>query len=99
MNMNKIMMDIYKMTDADFKELLAQVNEKELAPKPTVIKAWKVSSRYQVSMMAEMSDGSEVNLFSYYPDEISFQPSEVMGMTKREAGQLFSRKDTAYLRS
>ena len=90
--------NIMNMTNGDFMGMLAHI-EKELAPKPTVIKAWKKSDSYQVTMMAEMSDGREVELFSYYPDEISFQPFEVVGMTKREASQVFVQKDTAYLRS
>ena len=73
--------------------------EKELAPKPTVVKSWKVTGRYQNSMMAEMSDGTEITLFSYYPDEVSFSVSEVVGLTKSEAGQLFAQKDSDYLRS
>lgn len=91
-------MDIMNMTNGDLLAMLAHI-EMELAPKPTVVKAWKVSSSYQVSMMAEMSDGSEVELFRYYPDEISFAPFEVMGMTKQQASQVFTNKDTAYLRS
>lgn len=90
--------NIMNMTNGDFMGMLAHI-EKELAPKPTVIKAWKVASSYQVNMMAEMSDGTEAELFCYYPDEVSFSPFEVVGMTKSEAGQLFVRKDTAYLRS
>ena len=90
--------NIMNMTNGDFMGMLAHI-EKELVPKPTVVKAWKKSDSYQVTMMAEMSDGSEVELFSYYPDEISFQPFEVVGMTKREASQVLVQKDTAYLRS
>ena len=90
--------NIMNMTNGDFMGMLAHI-EKELAPKPTVIKAWKKNASYQVTMMAEMSDGSEVELFSYYPDEISFQPFEVMGMTKQQASQVFTNKDTAYLHS
>ena len=65
----------------------------------TVVRAWKNNDSYQTVMVAEMSDGKETELFRYYPDEISFRPSEVVGMTKREASQLFVKKDTAYLRS
>lgn len=90
--------NIMNMTNGDFMGMLAHI-EKELAPKPTVVKAWKVESGYHVDMMAEMSDSSEVELFSYYPDEIQFSVSEVVGLTKREAGQLFAQKDSSYLRS
>ena len=90
--------NIMNMTNGDFMGMLAHI-EKELAPKPTVVKAWKKSDSYQVTMMAEMSDGTEITLFCYYPDEISFSVSEVVGLTKSEAGQLFVRKDSGYLRS
>ena len=69
------------------------------APKPTVVKAWKVEGHYQTVMMATMSDGSEVELFNYYPDEIQFSPFEFIGKTEREAGQSFAQKDSDYLRS
>ena len=40
----------------------------------------------------------EVYLFSYYPDEVSFTESELIGLTFDECHQLFGRKDRAYLR-
>jgi hypothetical protein len=42
---------------------------------------------------------AEQALFSYYPDEISFQASEFIGMTLEEANTLFSNKSLAYLRN
>jgi hypothetical protein len=48
---------------------------------------------------ATLEDGSEVRVFDYYPDEISFSPSEFVGLTLAEARQLKFRKDVAYLRS
>lgn len=38
-------------------------------------------------------------LFSFYPDELSFTQSEFTGLTAKEAHALFVQKDTAYLRS
>ena len=90
--------NIMNMTNGDFMGMLAHI-EKELAPKPTVVKAWKKSDSYQVTMMADMSDGSEVELFNYYPDEIQFSPFEFIGKTEREAGQSFEQKYSDYLRS
>jgi len=50
-------------------------------------------------VIATFGDGSTKTLFSFYPDEVSFQPSEFTGLTEEEAHGLFQRKDTAYLRS
>jgi hypothetical protein len=50
-------------------------------------------------VLATFEDGSTKTLFSFYPDEVSFQPSEFAGLTEEEAHSLFQRKDTAYLRS
>ncbi len=44
-------------------------------------------------------DGEEKLLFSYYPDEISFHPSEFVGLTEQQARDLRRKKDLAYLRS
>jgi hypothetical protein len=50
-------------------------------------------------VVATFEDGSTRTLFSFYPDEVSFQSSEFTGLTEEEAHDLFQRKDTAYLRS
>ena len=44
-------------------------------------------------------DGKVKELFSFYPDELSFTASEFMGLTEQEARALRLRKDTEYLRS
>lgn len=44
-------------------------------------------------------DGTAEDLFSFYPGEISFRRDEFLGLTREEAGDLFHRKDVAYLRS
>ena len=51
------------------------------------------------NVFATFEDGSTKRLFSFFPDEVSFQPSEFTGLTEEEAHTLFQRKDTAYLRS
>lgn len=43
------------------------------------------------------NDGSVKRLFSYVPDEISFLPSEFVGMTEDEARTLKAKKDSVYL--
>lgn len=44
-------------------------------------------------------DGTSEEIFSYYPDEISFTSAELIGLTREEAIDLKRRKDIAYLRS
>lgn len=41
----------------------------------------------------------EVFLFDYFPDEISFQSEEFIGLTKDDAFMLRAKKDRDYLRS
>ena len=50
-------------------------------------------------VVATFVDGSTKCLFSFFPDEVAFQPSEFTGRTEEEAYTLFQRKDTTYLRS
>ena len=44
-------------------------------------------------------DGHKEFLFRYYPDEISFNRKEFIGLTRAEALRLHMIKDTAYLQS
>lgn len=48
---------------------------------------------------ATFEDGVERMLFSYYPDELSFQPSEFIGLTAPQAHALKGRKDVRFLQS
>ena len=48
---------------------------------------------------ATFGDGEVKELFSFYPDELSFKESEFVGLTEREAHDLFIKKDVAYLKS
>ena len=50
-------------------------------------------------VIATFEDGSTKTLFSFYPDEISFEESEFAGLTEEDAYTLFQRKDRSYLRS
>ena len=50
-------------------------------------------------VIATFEDGSTKTLLSFYPDEISFQASEFIGLTEAEAKSLFHRKDVSYLKS
>jgi hypothetical protein len=46
---------------------------------------------------ATFDDGSTRELFSYFPDEISFLPAEFVGLTEDEARTLKAKKDGTYL--
>lgn len=46
-----------------------------------------------------LSDGTEKMLFTYYPDEISFSESYIIGLTEDEARLLKFGRDSAYLQS
>jgi hypothetical protein len=45
------------------------------------------------------TDGKKDDLFRYYHDEISFHPSEFVGLTREQAMRLYAEKDIAYLKS
>lgn len=51
------------------------------------------------SVLARFEDGTEQELFRYYPDEVSFSEAEFVGLTVSEALRLWHRKDVAYLQS
>jgi len=38
-------------------------------------------------------------LYNYYPDEISFTTEELLGLTRKQAIQLYHKKDVAYIQS
>lgn len=50
-------------------------------------------------VIATFDNGETKELFSFYPDEISFSESEFIGLTENEAHNLFHRKDVEYIRS
>ena len=50
-------------------------------------------------VIATFEDGTAKPLFSFYPDEITFQASEFTGLTEEEANALRHRKDVAFLKS
>jgi len=51
------------------------------------------------TLKATLSNGEEVELYSFYIDELSFSNSELVGKTVDEAHALRQKKDTEYLRS
>ena len=47
----------------------------------------------------KFDSGREEKLFSFYPDEISFDANEFIGLTREQALRLYTKKDVAFLRS
>lgn len=52
----------------------------------------------RITVIGIFEDSSEKELFSYYPDELSFRESELVGLTEEQAKELYHKKDIAYLR-
>ena len=50
-------------------------------------------------VLVKFGDVEEVELFDYFPDEISFKADEFIGLTRNQALELKGRKDLAYLQS
>lgn len=46
---------------------------------------------------ATFDNGTAEKLFSFYPDEIRFYPSELIGLTEKEANQLKQKKEKEYI--
>ena len=47
----------------------------------------------------QFNNGDEKALFEFYPDEISFNESEFMGLTEESARRLKFEKDKRYIQS
>jgi hypothetical protein len=50
-------------------------------------------------VIATFKDGTVKELFSFYPDEISFNESEFVGLTEQEASSLKQKKDLHFLQN
>lgn len=50
-------------------------------------------------VMVTLEDGTEKQLFEYYPDELSFRAEEFIGLTEEQGRQLKFVKDKQYLQS
>lgn len=50
-------------------------------------------------VIATFDNGESKELFSFFPDEIMFKPSEFIGLTEKEAINLKFQKDKHYLQS
>lgn len=64
------------------------------------IKSYKIKSRrFTNVIIAVFDDGTSGEVFEYYPDEISFDEQELIGLTEDEAYNVKTKKDLAYLQS
>ena len=66
---------------------------------PTIQSVTAETSMGYRTFTGQMSDGTIQRLFGYYIDELSFAAQELVGLTVEQAGDLFHRRDVAYLRS
>jgi hypothetical protein len=57
------------------------------------------SGRWTNEIHAEFDDGSKGKVLEYYPDEISFNEAELIGLTELEAYELKRQKDIVYIQS
>lgn len=55
--------------------------------------------RFKNEIDVMYDDGSVEAITTYYPDELSFDEREFIGLTEREASDLVRNRDKAYLRS
>ena len=53
----------------------------------------------QNAVIATVEDDTDVELFSYYTDDLQFSPAEFEGLTVEQGRGLFARRDTEYLQS
>lgn len=86
--------------------MTGQSNTKEIPPRIVSVTIGPMPRPMPQGMLDQMptvralfDDGTEKNLFSYYPDEISFTEKELVGLTEAEAKALRTDKDIAYLQS
>lgn len=58
-----------------------------------------ISDGLKIKILALLDDGCTSDLFKYYPDELRFDEEELVGLTVKEALDLFVKKETDYLQS
>jgi hypothetical protein len=50
-------------------------------------------------VIANLDDNNRLEVFRYYPDEISFTEAELVGLTVEQAKALRHRRDVEYLQT
>ena len=74
-----------KITEARITQLPRPMPEGMFDPMPVV--------------MVKVDGGLEQSIFSFYPDELTFEPDEFIGLSIVEAQDLKRKKDLEYLKS
>ena len=69
----------------------------EVGPMPRPMPQGMLDPTPKVTVTYE--DGTSEDLFSFYPDEISFTDREFIGLTRKQALELRTDKDVAYLQA
>jgi len=65
---------------------------------PRIVRTWTGLDE-PIQVTAELDDGSQVDLFAFYSDELHFEEDELVGLTVEEARALHHARDAGYLRS
>jgi hypothetical protein len=78
------------------------INDRDLSPKITAARITDLPKHLGdplPEVWATFDDGTEKMLFSYYPDELSFEAKDFIALTEEE-GRLFKfGRDRAFLQS
>lgn len=63
-------------------------------PDPCIVDAeiCRVPTTTVWQVAARLANGSSINLFSYDPDKVSFIPEEFVGLTTKDASDLYAKK-------
>lgn len=65
----------------------------------TIVPNFKNYLDARADVIATFDDGSSKHIFSFYPDEISFEAHEFIGLSEEQARALHRRRDIAFLQS
>jgi hypothetical protein len=77
-----------------------KITDVRIVPSSPMSEVLLADARLQAEVFVKYDGGKEeVLLFKYYDDEISFDASEFLGLTKEEGNKLHLDRDIAYLRS
>jgi hypothetical protein len=64
-----------------------------------VVKCSIVVEDFASIVRVELEDGSKVDAFKFYRDELSFTPKQFIGKTVEECREIHYKADLAYLKS
>lgn len=107
--LRNLIADLATLTDGEkavVKEILETLGHQAVAnmlsPEPTIVEA-KIALPQgfgdMAKVTAKLSDGTDVEVFKYFSDELHFSAEEFKGMTLEQAHELRHRRDVAFLQS